>query len=443
MSSTSSARLRHTSSTAGITPFWDRIPAFFLFPFKTDSLLRLVPITLLGLLAFVLPLPQQVGFVISQVLVLLAFTRLGFRSMDYTARGLLDPEQYAFAPQDETRAHLPWKLAALFVVNGTFVGLLGAANSALGTVALIWFNVSLPAMIMVLNQENSFFEALNPARGWDLMRRVGWAYGALCLFLLLLSTGLPMFLPFLTRLSSQVAGWLLYLFLMGYFSLIMFNMMGYALYQYHEALGGSLDLQATRGHGAAPARDLIAECVDAGDIEAALDIAYEDQRVAGDDVAVQGRYHQLLLLAGKASRATDHGQRYISLLLRKDRGGEALKVYATLQSLDAAFRLEDGNQVLALAQTAWRRREPDTVLNLLKRFDQNYVRHAAIPDVYLLSARLMSEHYRQHETAAQILRTLCARYPNHQRVSEAHAYLTSLRPLLTPGARPPLADPHH
>ena len=73
---------------------------------------------------------------------------------------------------------------------------------------------------------------------------------------------------------------------------------------------------------------------------AAVALAYEEQRMRGDEVAAQRRYHRVLALAeGKTATLLDHAQRYIPLLLRSGQSGEALKAFQTCRAKDAQFAL--------------------------------------------------------------------------------------------------------
>jgi hypothetical protein len=84
-----------------------------------------------------------------------------------------------------------------------------------------------------------------------------------------------------------------------YFTLIMFNMMGYVVHQYHGALGVDQDAKAGPAAGAKEesGAEAIGRLVGAGQIDQALELAYEEQRIAPENLAVQQRYHKLLQLA--------------------------------------------------------------------------------------------------------------------------------------------------
>lgn len=65
-------------------------------------------------------------------------------------------------------------------------------------------------------------------------------------------------------------------------------------------------------------------------------------------------------------------------------------------------------------------------LDLMRRFDRRYPEHPHIPSVYLLSAQILSEHYRMDKEAMQILHTIQVKFPDHALAGEARQYLEVL-----------------
>jgi hypothetical protein len=242
-------------------------------------------------------------------------------------------------------------------------------------------------------------------------------------------------------------GWLafpLLNFAFLYFNLIAFNMMGYALYQYHRDLGiavkvgfaeqdeRSVRQGARNGKPAAradPVGEAVAAKVAAGDLEGALDAAYEQQRLEPENIAAQERYHKLLLLADKKPRALEHGQRHLATLLRMNRDDQGFDFFQRLRALDGEFRPEQPGHLLRLAEQAYRRRDPELALALIRGFDNQNPRHPDIPGVYMLAARILSEHYRKDDMAGAILRGLRQKYPQHPLAAEAEVFQRALERL--------------
>ncbi len=72
----------------------------------------------------------------------------------------------------------------------------------------------------------------------------------------------------------------------------------------------------------------------------------------------------------------------------------------------------------------------ELAVGLVDGFDRRFPGHAAMPTMYFLGARLLSEHWLKHEQAAQMLRSIIAHYGDHAVAAEARAYLLALEALI-------------
>jgi hypothetical protein len=358
--------------------------------------------------------------------------------MERTSQGYLSSDQYPLAGADPERVNLPWKLFAVFFVCGVLVGTLGAFSRVLGVLAGWLLTFVLPAAVMTLCNSNSLAAALNPAQWWMVVRGIGKPYIALFVFLAMLSNGAGHLLPIVVPLVPAALRLAVFNFVFLYFNMVMFIMMGYALYQYHSALGVDIEIaheQQAEVRGAAmkprdPAGDTIAEMIAAGDLAGALDVAYEDQRTNTDNLASQDRYHRLLLMAGKTERAASHAQNYMATLQRTHRPDQALGVFRRIREVDERFQPEATESILILAKAAVAARDPALALNLVRGFDKRFPHHRDIPAVYLLSAKILSDAYRKDDLASAVLEGMLKKYPEHPLAEEARTLLKVLQTLV-------------
>ena len=287
----------------------------------------------------------------------------------------------------------------------------------------------MPASVMILTITRSFWAGLNPLGAISMMRLIGMPYLGLCAFLFLLSASQGVLLELLL---PRLPPWLLIPaanFVSMYFMLIMFNMMGYVVFQHHHLLGVPVSPAGAGRHATTEMDDVaatIGRLVGAGEIDQALDMAYEAQRTASDDVAAHERYHKLLALAGKDERLLNHSQRYLALLLQKGKNEEALTLFLAMRGRVPDYTPEQPGMLLRLAEAARRRREYKEALNLVKGFDKRFPKHADIPAVYLFAAQVLSENLRQDAQARKLLEALVARFPDHPVRAQAGQLLTVL-----------------
>lgn len=416
-------------SPRGPRPFWHRLNSFFAFPLQPQPLayaLMLALSSLLFKILFFLPAPLAIALI--EIGILLAASRYGFR---ITALGSQGISRAADFPRelDPDWTNLPWKLFAILVVQGFVAGWCLHVSVGLWQLVLFAMSFMLPASIIVLVQTASLRSALNPLPVVDTMRIIGKPYVLLCFFLFLLSSGAQIVMAMLLPVFSGLILLPLFNLALIYFSWVMASLLGYVMYQHHEALGIDARSGPDSGLDGAPARTPaqiaqqqldaeVAERLDQGDMAGALGLAYEDQRIRPDEAHAQRRYHRLLLLSDRTPTLLEHARGFIALLLRQGQTAEALKVFKACRDKDATFALQDADQTLALARSTWRAGDAQATLALLSGFDKRFKGHAAIPHAYELAARLMLQGFDRRDMALGILAALEARYPDSEPTQE-------------------------
>lgn len=464
------------SAAAPVTPFWQRMPKFFLFPAHRAALARIGGAALAyGIAGWIfgrsLPTAPLFGALALLAVTVIAWgfiARYGFLVIERTAAGYLHPDQYP--PLAEPAAsYRPYKMFLVMVVVPIAIGIVGAVFTSplLLLVLFLAFALLLPASVMVLTMTDSFFDAINPVRSFELARKIGAPYLALCLFLLLLLLGsqqaADLVLPRLLegRLQAHgerlaagaapqaMAGALgatfgLALFTLGfignYFFVLMCALIGYAMYQYADRLG-----IAVVGPGEAPTigrvssaahkrrvRDaLIGQMVAAGEIREAIDMINEDLRERPHDLSLHGRLHKLLLIEGSAPRIEDHAERYLELLVSTDNARQALPLVEAAFARKADYEPRKLELIAPLARAAIAAGKPKLAAQLIRGFDRRHRMHPEIPNVYLVGAQLMLEGGAPPEQTRSMLQHLIDRYPQHPAAAEAKRLAERLQRLGT------------
>ncbi|MEJ8823409.1 hypothetical protein WKW80_15425 [Variovorax humicola] len=415
-----------------ITPFWLRLPRFFLFPLQGEPLLYATLLAASSLIVFVIPLPFAV--ILVEIGILLAVSRYGFKVIQFSSQGFLHTRDFP-SQRDPDLAGLPWKLFAVLLVMGLVTGGCAALSKNLSIAAWAVESIALPAIVVVLVQTASVGQALNPAQWWTVMRAMGWPYLALWAFLFFLSGGSDIALPMLAPLVKQWMLLPLVNFAIIYFSWAMAALLGYAMYQYHDALGidqrfvspvSPAERDASEEARAVDAH--VADLIEHGEADIAIGIAYDAARVAENDVYAQRRYHRVLAVAGKTQDLLRHGKNFIELLMRGKLESEAHSVYSTCIAKDPGFLCENPAHVVSFAKLQWRAGDARAALALLKGFDKRYSGHAAIPDAYELAARVLIQGMDRRDLAQPILDVMKKRYPKTLQTEEVRWLLRDDNP---------------
>jgi len=406
-----------------IKPFWLCLPRFFLYPLHLEPLLYLFFLSLATVFIDAIPEGDWDWVLIFIFLGwLLVLFRYAYKVMDQTAMGLLTPDQAAAYEEDDSgRGALPFKLFGIFIV---FAFVFGTADYYIGGLfsgaVLIYITFSIPAALMLLSITRSFWTALNPLAVFQVMTVVGIPYLGLCAFLFLLGASISATDSILGTLRTSIPLWLLLWISTSitlYFILIMFNMMGYVIYQYHHLLGVHVKRsheENSEGRTAGNGKGIsYAELIASGQIDKALELAQTERRDHPGDVDTNERLHKLLLLSNRKEPLLAHARAYLDLLLQKNLDGEAIQLYGAMREHDPNFAPEKPAQLLQLAKAARQRRDPAQALALVKGFDKRFPDNPEIPAVYFFAAQTLSEDLRKDARAREILTVLLKRYPAH------------------------------
>ena len=419
-----------------IPPFWERIPKFFIYPARVDALMYLGMLAIASVIIFV-PL---IGILLYLALSY-AILKYAFLILNHTARGNLGPPQIL---SDNYREYkwLPFKQSVVFLLIALVVTGVAFVTPALAFIAVLFLMFAMPASTMSLAINRSIGDALNPLTLATVMKRIGWPYLILYVFLLLLaarSSATQLFL------AAVAPGWLLIqltTFVSAYFTVIMFHMMGYVVYQYHEELGfedvrefAELDSvkRGSRTSASVVTSSLAAEPVDPFEVE--LNVLINEGKIdeakqrmrrrmegPAGTLADREKYHKLLQLARDATESSAHGLEYIRALIHTGDGTKAVQVYEDCVSLDSAFQIPDGRQSFRLAERAHAMSRNDTALRLLNRFAKRFANHELTADAFLLAAKLLCEHKGQDQQALTILDGLLRQFPGHKLSGEIEEY---------------------
>ncbi len=414
-----------------IRPFWERINLFFLFPFQRDPLLYLLGLALSGLLVHVLFfIPRPLDYVVVTIAVALAASRYGFKVMEQGSQGQFRASNF-HAGNNPDLVNLPWKMFGICMVLGLVEGYLGHAVPKLAWLVNLLVSASLPAAAATLLLTCSFWQALNPFYWLPLLGAMGWSYLVLCLFLFLLSVGATVAAPFMLVMLGPRMVFSVLIFCLVYFGWVMCSLLGYVIYQHHEALGYLPQFNHAEESGSKADRadaekkrrlaedeanyaDLLAH----GDVRTAREMAYEAQRLQPDDLVAQRRYHQILLLDDNAQRLCEHAQKFIGLLLQRKQYREAIDALLACRSHHAGFWPDASASVIEMGRYALRAHDAALCIKLINGFDKKYVGDSAIATAYELAVRALLLSGAPMEKIRKIADALQKRYPDHASTQE-------------------------
>ena len=404
----------HKGRRAGGASFQD-LGSAFGYPLQ--------PAALTSILAFSLALMVGSVPVLGTALALVVWAsayRYAIEVLDRSAAGALDAPDHVFdvrAGGGVAMLVLQLAFLALYLVIELWVP---DREQRLGWWLLLV--VIQPAATLNLVLTGNVASALNPVRWLQLTGRVGFGYlllvivGAACHFLRSEAQQfLHAWLP--TIVARVFAG-----FVALYLLVFNFHLMGRIVFARRGAIGHDLADVPTRLDPSDRHRSFMREmeimiAEDKGK-QAAASIQRHQESEPHTTDAMHQRYRRLLEQLGDEVALGDHTQSYVSRLLGEKRERDALSTVRSMLQRDPSFRVHDAGQRARLARSAMNSAMGDVAQALAADFHVAHPRHAAVPELALLGARLLVDRSADTRAARELLRFAADRFPDDPRQPE-------------------------
>lgn len=406
-----------------VTPFWHRMPAFFLYPFHPRALLVFL---LLVVVTIVVSGTTPLFAGLATLVLTLFLTKYALDILARTAEGHLDPP-----PLDgDTFLHgyeLPFKLVGIYLAIGVIsIALAMQAGPVIAVPFVVVALFLLPASIMTLAFTRSLRAALNPGELFRTVRGTGWGYVALLGCLFLLNGGSSTALQWLGRDMPSAQLFTLSLLLQYYFTFVMFHLQGYLLFQYHDRLGYEPEAVADTEEELDPTRKAIQQFIADENYAAAI---AELRRLIGrepDDLELRFWLHRVSRAAGDDNSLLRNAGALIEELVDRNRVREATDIYRACQDIDSDARPSRATDYLPLARMLADARETSRALRLCNGFHRHFPDHADIAPLYLLVAEILHDRRGQPEKARPVLDYVAKRFPDRPEGKRAAAMRSAL-----------------
>ena len=374
--------------------------------------------------------------------------RYGFRLIEQTARGFLRPSLFQPEFGERSVSLRPYQYLALYFLFGLIaVGVGYLLRRSQFAAVLTWILLTalvLPAATMRLTLTASLKAALNPAELFMAMQRIGRPYLTLCAYIFLAdmcrTTGVLLIAGVggvgLVTLSGSQSTSLATLGAVGliglafwYFTYLICALIGYAMYQYAQALNLSVVGQGAQQRSGALSRkvdmrkrtrdSIVDQLADTGDLRDAIALVNEDLSQRPNDLSLHARLHKLLLKEGSTPRIEAHTERYLDLLMRSNNAREALPLVQEALARNAQWEPRNLEHLVPLARAALSAGKLDLVAQLIEGFDRRHRMHPDIPHLYLIAAQMLMQSGGPAQQVRALLDELVNKHAQHPAGVEA------------------------
>lgn len=420
-----------------IDPFWHRMPKFFTYPLHIQPLLLIVILSLVGVL---FAKPTLINSLFRMLLWGILF-KYAFSALTATAKGDLAPPKISAETISENFHQVYKQIFLIFILGALFVVISLFLTPIVGLLFLIFVAFFFPAMVILLVSTSSLLHALNPVIFTKLAFRIGKGYFLMYFFLILLYIVAPAFVSqFLIKYIP--AG--LYLFLIGvasnYYTVVCYHLMGYVILQYHEEVGYEVDYENFRDPSLGQGRpeesqtggadpriiNQVNILVTEGKLDEAVKFIQAQTAESGiQDLTLSERYFNLLKLTKRKAELLKHSVTHLHLLSEANQKIKTCQLYAKCLNLNSQF-LPKAATLFKIGGWLNETGKTQAALGTYNRLIKAYPNDALVPKAYFRSAQIFNDRMMKPDKAKKILKGIIQKYPNHDIIVQAKAYLSHI-----------------
>jgi hypothetical protein len=343
-------------------PFWRRFQEVFRYPLKTETAVFIVAMAFLNIAIVFLPFTIIWFLILSGI-----FMKYCFCCLEKTAKGSLVPPNVSAAYDGGIILSLKL-IAILFIIGFSIVGVQFWLGTAIGTFFGVLALCCCPAIIINFSLSESVVDAVNPLKILSLIAAIGLPYGLLLAIILIMS-GSVSFINELISSETSIISLGLQTAVSNYYTLVVFHLMGYMLFQYQGQLGFIArkeedDAKAIRS---AAERTLanIEVHVKEGYYDEALLLFQEGIKKHNKNKTLHDKCLELLLATKNIPIIDAFVPMYISFLVKNQAKDQLTFIYKKILRVYPNFIPNTPADKLLLAQECWASGDSLSVVRLL------------------------------------------------------------------------------
>lgn len=384
--------LESLGSANTVEPFWRRLKEAFKYPVNANSMSLIVITSIISVLATLM----SSLWILSLVMFLFAagaIMKYSFTCLERTAMGEMKAPDVMEAYSGGIVLIL--QLVLMTIVLGVAVGVaayyLGPAlGGLLGFIALF----SYPAILIRFAQTQNMLEAMNPFAAFALIAAIGLPYGLLIVFMLIMMTSIGVLHEWIGALIPGVS-YLLQSIVSNYYTVVMFHLMGYMLFQYQEQLGYSARSDEDDEKPNRSEQERLAAKIEVmlkeGDYEQLVTLYYQAFKRYPNEANFFEKFFDLLYACKKSELMADYGLTYLEFLNRRKRFDKLTPTFKQILFVAPDHLPDSPAMRVQLATLLKQQGDLKLAVKLLNGMHKLYPEFAGLPDAYNLLADTLAE----------------------------------------------------
>ncbi|MDN3647452.1 B-box zinc finger protein [Reinekea marina] len=369
--------LESVANSDNVEPFWRRIEQAFKYPLNSEALMMIVGVSVGMAVVSSLPFGALTLFIITLALYG-AMLNYSFMAMTLSSDGDFEPPTAVDAVAGGLGLSFKMILMIILMVGILIVTALQVGQVAVNLLGLL-FIVGLPAILICFAHTGSIIQSLNPVMFVNLMAKVGFPYAVLLGLLLVMTSSVSAISAIIGNDFAAVSS-VFQSIVANYYTLVMFHIMGYMLYQYQDRLGFTSGNDITGyDHERNPEDTLLAKVgvfLKEGDYARSLGLLKEGAATFPTNKKLAEKYFDLLLLLKQHKALATYADIYFMNLAREAQMNRLYSQYRRLSLVLPKYKPQSSELRYQLAVTCEQQSNFKAVvwmINGLHVDDLNYV----------------------------------------------------------------------
>ncbi len=386
------AVLESLGSANTVEPFWRRLPEAFKYPVNSNSMSLIVITAIISVLATLMPFL----LILSVVMYLFAagsIMKYSFTCLERTAMGEMKAPDVMDAYSGGIKLLLQLVLMTIVlsaIVGAAFYYLGPALGGLFGFIAVFSF----PAILIRFAQTENMLEAMNPFAAVALIAAIGLPYGLLIVFMLIMMTSVGVLHEWIGALVPAVS-YLLQSVVSNYYTVVMFHLMGYMLFQYQEQLGYSARSDEDEDEPKRTEQERLAAKISVllkeGDYEQVVQLYYQAFKQYPNEPVFFETFFELLYACKKTALMADYGLIYLEFLNRRKRFDKLTPTFKQILFIAPDYLPDSPAMRVQLATLLKQQGDLKIAVKLLNGIHKLYPEFAGLPDAYYLLAEILGD----------------------------------------------------
>lgn len=415
------------------TPFWHRMPAFFAYPFNWQSIW--FTLTMLCLMFITGFMPFFAFKILALIFTGGTFFHYLFSVLRQSANGRFNE------PVPVHKAFHGDSFKDFFAIIGVFlfaIASIKSVDNVFGTIISTPFSLlvllCLPASIMILIANESFLGAINPGKWLQLILIIGWPY--LILFALIALTSFTadhIAAMVLGKVKIGFVNLCLSMLLQTYFSVQIFNMLGYVLYQYHHELGYPVSedtiaqnhTPTPQGKATPPKHPALIELdilLAEGRLEDGKQTLLAALEQEQENLELMQALHKLAQALQDTHNLPSYTNHLLALQLQQGKTAMTTETLRQTRQLCPDYQIDQPELAYNIARQAYQAGQYQQAIDLLNGLHQRSPYFDQLVDAYLLVAKSFSEGLGDDASALKVLQFLQQQYADHPNIAAVNQY---------------------